>query len=337
MNIEPLEPSPISPLTDEQAMRWISRGSNNRPRLETEETLRATNGKAGARDGNGGAHHIHTMSEENPFLPTDDEIDGDDGSDVSSVSNDSVKRFQNWVAHSPARKQQMCTPFVPPREIVIIVKNEAKGSAETVPDWLKLPLRNPSSHGPPPAAFKHAKSSSPDNNSPVMMITDSPRTATHPFLSPCDHVRNMSWATETTTTSMSLHRVSSQEDSVPVGAIVDRPRRTHHRGFSQPISVGSLVGQSSLLAGGSSLASTAGSSSLSLSGDSFFSHTRRANRKLDDLVASPRTNNRRVNPLKEEVLYMFDKVSGPVKRLVKTHHHRSKSLNLHASEHGCLT
>ena len=325
MNIAQLDQSPISPLTDENAMRWLSRASP-RPRLQTEETLRATNGTRGmARDG-GGAHHIHTMSEENPFLPTDDEIDDDgddDGSDFSSVSNDSLKRFQNWIPLSPAQEQQMWTPFIPPREIVITVKNEI--NPETIPDWLKLPLRDPCPHGPPPSAFVHSAS----HHSPIL---DSPQKAPHPLLSPCDHLRNMSWATETTNTTMSLHRVSSHDSPM-----VDRPRRSHHRGFSQPISIGSIVGQSSFAGSGSlmSAPTTTTSSSLSISGESF-SHTRRANRKLDELVADPIIKNRRVNPLKEEVLYMFDKVSGPVKRLVKTTHNRSKSYDLHASERGCL-
>jgi hypothetical protein len=294
--------------------------------LETEETLRATNGGGGtARQGGGDAHHIHTMSEENPFLPTDDEIDDlDDGSDVSSVSNDSLKRFQNWIPLSPAQEQQLWAPFVPPREIVITIKHEM--NTEAVPDWLKLPLRDPSPRGPPPPdAFAHSP----------MVLTDSPRTAPHPLLSPCDHLRNMSWATETTTTTMSLNRVSSQ-DSAP---LVDRPRRIQHRGFSQPISIGSFVGQSSYLGQPSSLVSAANttttSSSLSLSGESY-SHLRRANRKLDELVADPSNTVRRSNPLREEVLYMLDKVSGPVKRLVKTHN-RSESCILHASEQGCLT
>ena len=200
--------SPLSPLSDENAMRWAA--NNQRPRLQTEETLRAGNGV-----GIGRAHHIHTMSEENPFLPTDDELDiDDDDSAVSSVSNDSLKRFRNWRL-TPEQEHELWKPFVPPQEICIIVKKEI--NTETVPDWLKLPLRQPSQQGPPPSAFAPL-------NEP--QLTDSPRTAPHPLLSPCDHLRNKSWATDTTQ-SLSLNQDSSRESPA-----VDRPRRRHQRGFS---------------------------------------------------------------------------------------------------------
>mmetsp|Transcript_10280 Transcript_10280/g.19726 ORF Transcript_10280/g.19726 Transcript_10280/m.19726 type:complete len:321 (-) Transcript_10280:222-1184(-) len=319
MNIMP-GVSPISPLSDENAMmRWV----NQRPRLQTDDTLQVTNGISGI--GGGTAHHIHSMSNENPFLPTDDEIEQDASSDVSSLSNDSMNRFKNWVHPTPEQEKQYWAPFVPPLEIVITIKKQ--DSTESTPEWLQLPLRNPSAHGPPAAAF--APLSGHHTHDPVL-ITNSPKTAPHPTLQPCDHLRNMSWATETTI-SLSLHQVSSQEDN---NNSVDRPKRRHARGVSHQFCIGDLVGQSSFAGG--SLVSAPTSTSFSMSGDSF-SQARRANRKLDELVADPIIKHHRKmkNPLKEEVLYVLDKVSQPVKRLVKTHR-RCQSYDLHASKHGCL-
>lgn len=301
-------------------MRWV----NQRPRILTEDTLRVANGGNGTAD-RGGAHHVHSMSQENPFLPTDDEIDDLSADEVSSVSNDSLERFRNWVPPTPEQEKQYWAPFVPPKEIAIHIKTQEtkQDGVETTPEWLKLPLRNPSAHGPPPAAFAHIRRP---------QMTDSPQTAPHPTIQPCDHLRNMSWATETTV-SMSVNQVSSHGSPM----MVDRPRRRHQRGSSHQFCFGDLVGQSSFTGGGGSLVSAPTSTSCSLSGESF-PHARRANRKLDELVADPmmRANRRLKNPLKEEVLHVFDKVSQPVKRLVKTHHHRSRSYDLYASEHGCL-
>lgn len=319
--------SPVTPISDENAMRWV----NQRPRLQTDDTLQVTNGHGGI---GGTAHHIHSMSQENPFLPTDDETERNDATDVSSISNDSMHRFKNWVPPTPEQEEQYWAPFVPPQEIVITIKkhNSYDDAESSTPEWLQLPLRNPSAVGPPRAAFAPLSHHPRD---PVLM-TDSPKTAPHPTLRPCDHFRNMSWATETTV-SLSVHQVSSQEEiNISPGVLLDRPRRRHPRGVSHQFCFGDLVGQSSFAGG--SLVSAPTSTSFSLSGDSF-SQTRRANRKLDELVADHpilKTHRKKKNPLKEEMLYVLDKVSQPVKRLVKTHR-RSQSYDLYASKHGCLT
>ena len=321
-------------MSDENAImrRWV----NQRPRLQTDDTLQVTNGNGGI--GTGTAHHIHSMSQENPFLPTDDEIEEDDSSDVSSLSNDSMNRFKNWVHPTPEEEQQYWAPFVPPQEIAITIKTATQDSHSedsSTPEWLQLPLRKPSAHGPPAAAF------APLQHDP-RLVTDSPQTAAHPTIQPCDHLRNMSWATETTM-SLSVHHVSSQEDnnnnnnntnnlSSPCG---DRPnQRRHFRGVSHHWWIGDLVGQSSF-AGCGSLVSAPTSTSFSLPSSDTFSQTRRANRKLDELVAEKNHVRKLKHPLKEEMLFVLDKVSQPVKRLVKTHR-RSVSYDLHASKHGCL-
>lgn len=319
--------TPPSPATDDNAMRFFYR-----PRFQTEETLRAGNGGyPSSLTPAAPAHHIHTMSEENPFLPTDDEKatddDDDDKSEVSSVSNDSMKRYQNWIQPlTPEAIAELEKPFVPPQEIVVMLKITNETS---VPDWLQTPLRDPSPHGPPQAAFAHPLLSQQNNSY-------SPVTA-HPLLrNNANLSRNMSWGTETTlSSSFNLGAPPSPPLLEPV--IVDRPRRSQPRGFSQPFLIGDLVGQSSFAGQQDSVsAPTTASSSLSFSGEGeSFSHTRRANRRLDELVAEPIRNIRRNNPLKEEVLYVFDKFSGPVKRMVKTHR-RCKSYELQASEHGCL-
>lgn len=324
-------------------------------------------------------HHIHTMSLENPFLPTDDDMDDDNddgqGSDVSSVSNDSFKRYQNWVPPPPGRSLpvEMMTPFVPPQEIVIIIK---KRSDSPVPDWLRTPcLRHPSLHGPPASAFVHALASHDHHplltSSSITSSSCSDRQQQRSSLPPSSsskrpyrfhvgtgHARNMSWGTETTLSSSSLNfgAPASPLGSAPPVLVGDRPRRREQRGSPHAYSVGDFGGQSGFLVATTTTttpqqdcvsAPSTVSSSLSFSGDSF-AHTRRANRKLDELVGGagnleelhhqpPRNNVRRNSPLKEEVLYVFDMFSAPVKRMANNIHRRGKSdYDLQASAHGCL-
>lgn len=327
MNV-PFPQAPLSPQSDENAMRW--RMSNQRPRLQTEETLRVANFVVEERAVHSLPrphqqqlpHHVHTMSQENPFVPTDDELD-DLASTVSSVSNDSLKRYRNWVRPAPGQTPEVWTPFVPPKEIFIRVKMSADTDTSSVPDWLKSNSFDLADH----QVQQH----------PLFRDTTPPKTmatAGRPMLTDQDHWRNKSWDTKTTINS------SAHQTSVPDSPAVDRPQRRHRRRHSTPILVGALVGQSSLASSAPDTVSSS-ISNLSLSGcENSFAHLIRANRKLDELVASeafipPNSTRRTKNPLKEEVLYVLDKVSSPVKRLVKTHH-RSKSYDLHASEHGCL-
>lgn len=305
--------TPPSPASDEKVVRLFQR-----PRFQTDDTLLFGNNDDGFAIPT--THHIHTMSEENPFLPTDDDIA--EASDVSSVSNDSLKRYQNWI---PPTQGVAEIPFVPPQEIVVTIKHSTNNDA-SVPDWLRTSLRDPSPHGPPPAAFAHL-------SHPLFSNPPSPATQ-RPLVQVTGHSRSKSWVTESTlTASMNFGAPPSPLSSPVSPGAFDRPQRREQRGSLQIFNVGDLVGQSSFGQDSFSAPTTA-SSSLSFSGDSF-SHFRRANRKLDELVAEPARSVRRNNPLKEEVLFVFDKFSGPVKRMVKPHKH-SKSYDLQFSERGCL-
>jgi hypothetical protein len=288
----------------------------SRPRLQTEETLQARNGNA--------LHVLQHMTEANPFLGDDpstteslvllNEGEGDDSSTVSTVSMDSYERYKNWSQGPPPIYD---SPSLPPVEIRIRVKITSADDA--VPDWLQ---GEESQCTPRMAGFMHP------------LLADLKKSGKTPHQQEQAHLRNVSWNTETTMNSTLQQVYSAPEEHVPPPPLTtDRPRRRHQRGSSQAFSIGSFVGQSSL----NSAPGTTNSSSASHSFEvESFSYARRANRKLDTLVADTGKIPHRMNLLQGEVLFMLDKVASPVKKLVKHHHKRSKSYDLHASKHGCL-
>jgi hypothetical protein len=280
-----------------------------------------------ARNGNA-LHVLQHMTEANPFLGDDPSTtespvllkeasgeaddDADDASTVSTVSMDSYERYKNWSQASQAPPQVYDSPSLPPVEICIRIRINQTPEDDNVPDWLQTGYMHP-------------------------LLADLKKSGKTPYQQEQSHLRNSSWHTETTVNS-TLHSTLPHEHVQhvpPPPLMADRPRRRHQRGTSQAFSIGSFVGQSSLKSAPGTTNSSSASHSFEV--DSFsFSHARRANRKLDTLVADTGKIPHRMNLLQGEVLYVLDKVASPVKKLVKHHHARSKSYDLHASEHGCL-
>ena len=273
------------------------------------------------------------MTDENPFEAcySDDDDDSilftneknthnnvkeaeDERSDVSSISQDSKRRYitipSPTAASSPATKAQP-----PPKEIQV----PSDRTRQILPEWLL------------------------DDDGSVLDIDEdlSPEDAeqlrSHAMRTPPLKLnRDMSMPSKSSVASGSMRDLSlADSNATPDDALLgDRARRPHHRrGHSQAtISIGSLVGQSSLITAPTT------SSSVSPSTDSVGHHLRTASNaaKLHAQKASsptlplssnskasnrppavpeklPRT--RRRNPMKQEMLHVLGKVATPVKKL----------------------
>ena len=242
----------------------------------------------------------------------------DERSDVSSISHDSRKRYitipSPTAASSPATEAQG-RKQPPPKEIQV----PSDRTRQILPEWLL------------------------DDDGSVLDIDEdlSPEDAeqlrSHAMRTPPLKLnRDMSMPSKSSVASGSMRDFSlADSNATPDDALLgDRTRRPHHRrGHSQAtISIGSLVGQSSLITAPTT------SSSVSPSTDSVGHHLRTASNaaKLHAQKASsptpPLTSNskasnrppavpeklprtRRRNPMKQEMLHVLGKVATPVKKL----------------------
>ena len=133
---------------------------------------------------------------------------------------------------------------------------------------------------------------------------------------------------------------------VAVASLEDRPLRKHPRGRVHPYAIGNLVGQSSLVVPNGKLSlegshsatasTTTTSHNNSITCPTDFMQTRRANRKLDALVAEQRR--RSSNLFLGEMLYALEeRVTKPVQRLrPRLYRHSCSTYDLHPSQHGCM-
>jgi hypothetical protein len=310
-------PSPTSPV--------FFAPFRNRSRIITEETIWMQNKTTYQ-------HPSMEMTDANPFTSQEAECEDeqdDDRSAVSSLSNDSRRRMgPGWDSNETEPKGP------PPNEIDIsvLIKTE-------VPDWLKdtesrssSATDNPPPPPPPPDLTPILTGGvSPTNIRPSMGRNHRSNLNPTPFSTPdmrklprptsISRVLTMGSTITGGTSTISKGSgtfVSSQED---VSILGNRPRRHHHRNPSTALSVGSVVGQSSFVTAPSA-ALTATSGSFSDQSQSF-QHQKNAQRVLDHLVAEVTTptamamHNRR-NPVKEDMKYIWGRVSIPIRRLAGT-------------------
>lgn len=234
-----------------------------------------------------------TMTLSNPFRSRDEE---DEDEVVSAISEDSLRRINH--DYNP----ELDVSFPVPKEIVVPV------SDIEVPGWMKE-MKDSS------RASKCASSVARPNlgryfSAPPLKSPLSPRslqTATIP--EGCASL------------SGSLTGCLSSDTYSLLG---DRPRKQPARGFAGPISVGSVVGQSSL-----KTSNTITTSSVT---EHSFTHTMAAQRRLNELVSSDRHSRPRQSAVRRELRYMLYTVSSPIRKMKQN---RQKSNLQRAS--GCLT
>jgi hypothetical protein len=276
------------------------------------------------------------MTDANPFTSQeegDEDEQDDDRSAVSALSNDSRRRMG-----SGADSDETEPKGPPPNEIDIPVLITTE-----VPDWLKdtdgssdwledteissssNAEDSPPPPPPPPPDLTPILTGgvSPTNIRPTMHRNRSSPTVI-PFSTPdmrklprpTSISRVLTMGSTVTGGASTISKgsgtfVSSQED---VSILGNRPRRHHHRNPSTALSVGSIVGQSSFFtAPSAALTATSGS----------FSDQSQSHWALDQTVAEVTTpaamamHNRR-NPVKEDMKYIWGRVSTPIRRLTGT-------------------
>jgi hypothetical protein len=294
----------------------------NRSRMLTEETIWMQNGTTYQ-------YPNMDMTDANPFTsPEEGDADtqDDDRSAVSSLSNDSRRRMSpGWESDETEPKGP------PPKEIDIPVLITTE-----VPDWLKddSSLSSAADDPPPPPPPDLTPiwtgGASPANVRPTMGRNRSspcmpfstpdmrklPRPTTTRALT-ISTIQTSSTIAEGSSTIGSDTFVSAQED---VSILGNRPRRLHHRNPSTALSVGSIVGQSSFVTAPS--ATPTGTSS-SFSDQSWHQHQLNAQRAMDHLVSEVTTPaamamHTRRNPVKEDMKYIWGRVSTPMRRLTGT-------------------
>jgi hypothetical protein len=309
-------PSPTSPI--------LFAPFRNRSRMLTEETIWMQNGTS---------YQYPNMTDANPFTSRDemdDDAHDDDRSAVSSLSNDSRRRMSpGWDSEGP-----------PPTEIDVHILITTE-----VPDWLKETESSSSSatdDPPPPPPPPHLTpiwtgGASPadvrptmgrNRSSPMSHNLPTGRPTTVPRVLTFSKIHDSSTIVGGSSNLSKGSVLSSQED---VSLLGNRPRRRHHRHPSLTVSVGSLVGQSSFVTAPSATA-TATSSSFS---DQSWQHQLNAQRALDHLVGDVTTSatiRTRRNPVKEEIKYVWGRVSTPIRRLTGT----DETVKLKRAS-GCLT
>jgi hypothetical protein len=337
-------PSPTSPV--------FFAPFRNRIRMLTEETIWMQNGTTYQYP----SCSTMEMTDANPFTSPeegDEDEQDDDRSAVSSMSNDSRRRMgPGWDSDETEPKGP------PPNEINIPVSittevpdwlRDTEGSS----DWLKETESSSSSadEDPPPpsppdltpiltggASPTHIRPTMHRNRSSPMVIPfSSPDMRKLPRPTSISRVLTMG-STITGGTSIiskgSGTFISSPED---VSILGNRPRRQHHhRNPSTALSVGSVVGQSSFVTAPSATL-TATSGSFSDQQSQSWQHQQNAQRAVDHLVADVTTPaamamHTRRNPVKEDMKYIWGRVSTPIRRLTGTD---GKVILKRAS--GCLT
>jgi hypothetical protein len=330
-------PSPTSPV--------FFAPFRNRNRMLTEETIFMHN-KTTYQYPN------MEMTDANPFTDedeSDEDAQDDDRSAVSSMSNDSRRRM------GPGSDET--EPQGPPPKVIdipVLITTEVPDWLKDTADWLKDDTESSSSYAmedsppPPPPPdltpiFTGGKS--PPNVRPSMGRNHRSSLSPTPFSTPdmrklprpTSISRNPTMGSTLTEGASIISKgsgtfVSAQED---VSILGNRPRRHHHRNPSTGLSVGSLVGQSSFVTA-PSVTQTATSTSFSDQSASW-QHQQYAQRALDHLVAEVTTPaamamQTRRNPVKEDMKYIWGRVSTPIRRLTGTD---GKVILNRAS--GCLT
>lgn len=322
-------PSPTSPV--------FFAPFRNRSRMLTEETIWMQNKTTYQ-------HPNMEMTDTNPFTSRDESDDDDeqydDRSAVSSMSNDSRRRM------APGSDSDETEPKgPPPKEIDIpilittVVPEWLKDTDSNYMDWLKDTDNNyistaedPPPPPPPdltpirtggasPAMVRPTMHRNRSTPSPMVMPFSTPDVLKLPRPTTVSRVTTMNSTITggaSTISKSSGTFVSSQGD---VSILGNRPRRIHHRNPSTALSVGSIVGQSSFVTAPSA-AHTATSSSFSGQSQSW-QHQQNAQRALDDLVADVTTTatmamHTRRNPVKEDMKYIWGRVSTPIRRLAGT-------------------
>jgi hypothetical protein len=286
------------------------------------------------------------MTDANPFTSeeeSEEDAQDDDRSAVSSMSNDSRRRM------APGWDSDETEPKGPPPKVIdipVLITSE-------VPDWLKdtessLSFATDDSPPPPPPDLTPILTG---GKSPINVVrpsfgrhhrsSSSPKSFSTPDMRKLPRPTSISRAVTMNSTITegasiiskgSCTFFSSQED---VSILGNRPRRHHHRNPSTALSVGSYVGQSSFVTA-PSVTQTATSMSFSDHSQSW-QHQQNAQRALDHLVADVTTPaamamHTRRNPVKEDMKYIWGRVSTPIRRLTSTD---GKVILNRAS--GCLT
>jgi hypothetical protein len=279
----------------------------NRARMLTEETVLVHNLM----------HRINHDNVLDPVLTDEATVMGhlslgdEESSTISSLSNDSRRRYGLGDNDNEAVAQTL-----PPREIHITFDTalappveqfpQTKPTSRIPPVWtgLSSPLQ------PRPKAPRHAalntRHLSPFSLTPPL-TPQSPKRRS--FNLPASITENSASQSITDSKAPSTTLTWTSSDIAILG---DRPKRTHRRVLSGAYSVGTLVGQSSLI---TDPTTTCCSSSLSLS------------------ESSRQHGRRRAAGVKDELKFMLSRVTSPILRLAKTDTNKPQ-LN---RAKGCLT
>jgi len=274
-----------------------------RSRLLTEETVLVRNANS-------------TMAQDNPFksMDSEDQASIEEGSEVSSLSDDSRRRLTfNWNGSDQEPRMSL-----PPQEITITKVDDY----QDVPQWLR---DNDSDAVLSPSPTPSLSPIQTPVSSPVIprpTLRKYRSVPVQPTIREEPSRRSLQWDSssaipETKTLDDTL-TTNDSNDSI----LGNRPRRQLPRGSSTTYSVGSIVGQSSFVT-----SPTATSSSLSETTASF-QQQQRARQRTDVSASS-----RRGNPVKEEIKYMWGRVATPIRRLTKT----EQKVDLNRSKTGTLT
>uniref|UniRef100_A0A8J9X2Q4 Uncharacterized protein n=1 Tax=Phaeodactylum tricornutum TaxID=2850 RepID=A0A8J9X2Q4_PHATR len=282
-----------------------------RNRLFTEETVPVRNHAAAC----------FTMTHENPFKSpreVTDVLEADAVSHVSSLSSDSRRRNNSRWNGVDMTGETGTGALLLPHEIAFFTPRTPS------PEWLAGDERD-NGEGftlmmPPPPSHKVPTTTvrpSPSLPRPILGKFRSTPIFPHPSsISPIFEGR-----IRTSVADQSLISQVTEDDTLSL--LGNRPRRRPVRGSSSAISVGSIVGQSSL-----KTVPTLATVSIS---EQSFTHQIKAQQTLDSLVAE--RSPMRHGLVKRELHYMFKSVSSPLRRFQQSR----QKVDLQRTNKGCLT
>eukprot|EP00522_Entomoneis_paludosa_P015388 CAMPEP_0172442254 /NCGR_PEP_ID=MMETSP1065-20121228/2723_1 /TAXON_ID=265537 /ORGANISM="Amphiprora paludosa, Strain CCMP125" /LENGTH=363 /DNA_ID=CAMNT_0013192049 /DNA_START=165 /DNA_END=1256 /DNA_ORIENTATION=+ len=305
---------------------------NSRTRFLTEDAFVAPLIAPGEMNAEEQTPRCLSMTRANPFhsfcegddefentceIPSSRNMEDDDASDISSISNDSRRRYGSAAAgtDSEARDPPPTEISVPSARAIQIVPQllVEESSQEDVDEEEQV------------SKEQHVK-----RNGPIHTKLARPVGVFRGVSGP-----SVASASVYSTPAAALFRDASIAGSATTHdyeMLGNRPRRTHHRGPSQAFSIGSLVGQSSYITAPTS------ASSVSPSTDSVGHHLKTAKNHhirnhvhMSPSLQSQSSKNfksvdppqlveklpraRRRNPMKQEMLHVLGKVASPVKKL----------------------
>jgi hypothetical protein len=301
--------SPTSSQNQQSAGLFIA-PFRNRARMLTEETVLVHNVMHRANHDN----VLDRMISEEVTAMGKLSLEDDESSTVSSLSNDSHRRYGLGDNENEAVAQTL-----PPQEIHITFRTTlpppVKQFPQTKPTRIKPRSRIPpvwtglsSPLLPRPKAPRNAAS----NTRQHSLFSATPQSAAskrRSFNLPSSITENSACQSISDSKAPSTTPTWASSDVALLG---DRPKRRHRRVLSGAYSVGTLVGQSSLITDPTTICS---SSSLSLS------------------ETSRQHNRRRAAGVKNELKFMLGRVASPILRLTKTDTNKPE-LN---RAKGCLT